>query len=153
MELIVARHEVHLQRQQRRTHEDIVQPGGVVADEEEGALDLSEILLEGVMYMVLGVDEQLPHQSQGVVDPVGMADLSRVDGFFNGYLFHISLSFPGQKRGPGAAQQNYHTTGQVLLSMLSFSNYFQGLLWKVTFHVSISLFHVQIYDILNKIRI
>ena len=52
-----------------------------------------------------------------------------------------------------SAQQNYHTTGQVLLSMLSFSNYFQGLLWKVTFHVSISLFHVKIYDILNKIRI
>ena len=94
VELVIACHEIHLKRQQGSTYEDIVQPGGVVADEEEGTFDFPKILLEIVVDMILGVNKQLPDQTQGIVDPVGVADLSFVNGFFHRNLFHISLSFP-----------------------------------------------------------
>ena len=76
VELVIACHKVHLQGQQRRTNEDIVKPGGMVADEEEGSFDLTEVLLKVIVDLILGINKQLPGQSQGVVYPIGMADLS-----------------------------------------------------------------------------
>ena len=94
VELIIACHEIHLQRQQRRTHKDIVQSGRMVADEEKGSLHLAEVLLEGVMYLVLGVNKQLPDHTQCIVHPIGIADFPGVNGFFNRYFFRISLFLP-----------------------------------------------------------
>ena len=65
----------------------------MVADEEERPAFLAEILFEGVVDMVLGVNKQLPNHAQYVVDPIGMADFSSVNRFFDRYFFHISLSF------------------------------------------------------------
>ena len=61
----------------------------MVADEEEGPLLLAEILLEGVVHMILGVNKQLPNQAQGIVNPIGVADFSCVNRSFNRLFFHI----------------------------------------------------------------
>ena len=83
MELVVARYVVHPQRQQGHAGENIVQPGCVVADEEEGTLYLAEILLKIIMDAILGVNKQFPDQSQCIIDEVGMTDFSRMNGAFN----------------------------------------------------------------------
>ena len=129
VELVIACHEVHLQRQQRRAHKDVIQPGGMVADEKEGAVFLAEILLKVVMDAILGVNKQLPNQAQCIVNPIGMADFSSVNGSFHRCLFHISLflpfcvSFLSKMSSPQAAQHNYHITFPIPLSILTFSNF------------------------------
>jgi hypothetical protein len=93
MEFIVTGYIIHANGQHGNTGEDIVQPGGVVADEEIRTLLLAEILFEGVVDVVLLVHEKPPYRAQNVVNSVGLGNLSGVDLLFYGGFCHTYLPF------------------------------------------------------------
>ena len=105
MELVIARHKVHAQGEKRGAGENVVEAGCVIADEEEGTGFLAEVGFEGVVNVVILIDEDAPHQTEKIVDPVGTGNLSGADLLGDGFLFHVCSPFLLHGCGGTGSQQ------------------------------------------------
>ena len=94
VKLVITGHIVHSQGQQRYAGEDIIQPGGMIADTEEGAGFLAAIGFKGIVYVVFFIHKEFPYRAEDVVKRIGRSNPAGMDGLGNGGLFHsISPSF------------------------------------------------------------